>query len=275
MRTIAVLNQKGGVGKTTSAVNIAAALAAQGLRVCLIDLDPQANASVHLGVSLTPEEMSIYDVLTGDAKLADVRRVIDENLWLIPSHLNLAAAEVELAAELGRELILRDQLADDPMTSQFDYILIDCPPSLGILTLNALAAVQEVLIPLQPQFFALCGLVKLLETIQKVSRRINPKLRLGGVVICMYESGTRLAQEVCDDVERFFETRERNSILANAKIFQARIRKNIKLAEAPSFGQSIFQYAPSSNGAEDYAHVASELIRPLGTLDATDHEVCK
>ena len=271
MRTIAVLNQKGGVGKTTSAVNIAAALAAQGLRVCLIDLDPQANASVHLGVSLTPEEMSIYDVLTGDAKLADVRRVIDENLWLIPSHLNLAAAEVELAAELGRELILRDQLADDPMTSQFDYILIDCPPSLGILTLNALAAVQEVLIPLQPQFFALCGLVKLLETIQKVSRRINPKLRLGGVVICMYESGTRLAQEVCDDVERFFETRERNSILANAKIFQTRIRKNIKLAEAPSFGQSIFQYAPSSNGAEDYANVASELIRPLEPLNAMDH----
>ncbi|MDO4558206.1 MAG: ParA family protein [Planctomycetia bacterium] len=264
MRTTAILNQKGGVGKTTTAVNVAAALAADGHRTCLVDLDPQANASVHLGVSLAPEDLSIYDVMTGDVKLAEVRREVAENLWLVPSHLNLAAAEVELAAELGRELILRDQLHDDPLTPSFEYILVDCPPSLGILTLNALAAVSEVVIPLQPQFFALCGLVKLLETIEKVSRRINPTLRLGGVVFCMYESGTRLAQEVSDDVERFFATTDRKAILEDAGIFQTRIRRNIRLAEAPGFGQSIFRYAPNSNGAEDYANLAREFAS--GTL---------
>ena len=261
MQVTAILNQKGGVGKTTTAVNVAAAMAASGRRVCLVDLDPQANASVHLGVSLVPEDTSIYDVLTGDVKLAEVRQEVEKNLWLVPSHLNLAAAEVELAAELGRELILRDQLAEDPMTPAFDQIIIDCPPSLGILTLNALAASTEVIIPLQPQFFALCGLVKLLETIEKVSRRINPKLRLGGVVFCMYESGTRLAQEVTDDVERFFAAPDAHPILEDARIFKTRVRRNIKLAESPGFGQSIFRYAPSSNGAEDYAKVAEEMMQ--------------
>ncbi len=194
MRSIAIINQKGGVGKTTTAVNLSAALAELGQRVCLIDLDPQAHASLHLGVTSQNSNVSIYDVLVGDALLADVRRPINANLWLVPSHIDLAAAEVELAGEVGREMILRDKLhchASPSTTEGFDFVIIDCPPSLGVLTLNALVAVGEVFLPLQPHFLALHGLSKLLETIEVVIRRLNRSLRLTGVVFCMYESATR------------------------------------------------------------------------------------
>jgi len=259
MRSIAIMNQKGGVGKTTTAVNLSAALADGGARVCLIDLDPQAHASLHLGIGPQLEGPSMYDVLLGQARLADVRRRIGENLWLVGSHLDLAAAEVELLGMVGREVILRDRLqADD---GQFDYLFIDCPPSLGILTLNALAAVKEVFIPLQPHFLALDGLSKLLETIELVARRLNERLKLSGVVLCMYDSGTRLASEVSDDVEAFFRrARSQPSPWSAARAFQTRIRRNIRLAEAPSFGQSIFQYAPGSHGAEDYRKLAEEVV---------------
>ena len=202
MRSIAIMNQKGGVGKTTTAVNLSAAIAATGQRVCLIDLDPQAHASLHFGIEPQLEGPSIYDVLIGDTRLADVRRHVDENLWVVGSHLDLAAAELELAGVVGREVILRDKLAEDPM--EFDYLFIDCPPSLGVLTLNALAAVDEVFIPLQPHFLALHGLSKLLETIDLVARRLNNKLKLSGVILCMYDAATRLAAEVSDDVDEFF-----------------------------------------------------------------------
>ena len=259
MRSIAVMNQKGGVGKTTTAVNLSAALAAAGQRVCVIDLDPQAHASLHLGVTVRDGEPSIYEVLTGNLQFADVRREIAENLWLLPAHLDLAAAEVELAGEVGREVILRDKLAKDNAT--FDYLIIDCPPSLGVLTLNALTMVGEVFLPLQPHFLALHGLSKLLRTIEIVSQRLNPSLRLTGVLLCMYDANTRLASEVSDDVNAFFEReRKPGCIWADARAFTTRIRRNIRLAEAPSFGQSILQYAPSSNGADDYRQFAEEVL---------------
>jgi chromosome partitioning protein len=258
MRSIAILNQKGGVGKTTTAVNLSAALAATGQRVCLIDLDPQAHATLHLGLQPARDERSVYDVLTGDVRLQDVWRQCGENLWVAGSHINLAAAEVELVGVVGREVILRDKLAS--CGESFDYVFIDCPPSLGILTLNALAAVDEVFLPLQPHFLALHGLSKLLQTIDLVARRLNDRLKLSGVVYCMYESGTRLASEVSQDVEQFFrETRAPRTPWAETRLFETRIRRNIRLAEAPSFGQSIFHYAPGSNGAEDYERLAREV----------------
>src|SRR5688572_24694426 len=202
MRKIAIINQKGGVGKTTTAVNLSAGLARAGQRVCLADLDPQAHASLHLGLAAVPDERSMYDVLVGETPLADVRRMAAENLYVVGSHIDLAAVEVELAGVSGREVILRDRVAAD--REAFDYWIIDCPPSLGVLTLNALAAVDEVFIPLQPHFLALHGLSKLLETIGVVARQINGKLKLGGVVFCMVEQGTRLAAEVTRDVDEFF-----------------------------------------------------------------------
>jgi len=269
MRSIAVINQKGGVGKTTTAVNLSAALSEAGQRVCLMDLDPQAHASLHLGLALREGEKSIYDVLTGDTTLAEVRRQISQNLWVIPAHLDLAAAEMELAGEVGREVILRDKLVADLATYDqppYDYLLMDCAPSLGVLTLNALTAVDEVFLPLQPHFLALHGLSKLLRTIDIVAQRLNPTLKLTGVVLCMYESGTRLAAEVTNDVEEFFSRRTTSpAVWSQAQSFTTRIRRNIRLAEAPSFGQSIFDYAPQSHGAEDYRRLAREVMGlPIG-----------
>ena len=264
MRKIAVLNQKGGVGKTTTAVNVSAALAAGGQRVCLVDLDPQAHASLHLDVAPGLDTASMYDVLTGDTTLAEARAEIAPNLWLVGSHIDLAAAEVELAGIVGREMILRDKIEED--ASDYDFMIVDCAPSLGVLTLNALAAVEEVFIPLQPHFLALHGLSKLLETIALVGKRLNPRLRISGVVLCMYESGTRLAAEVTTDLEEFFrQASERRSPWSQAYPLSTRIRRNIRLAEAPSFGQSIFQYAPDSHGAEDYRQLTAEILaqRPL------------
>jgi chromosome partitioning protein len=263
MRQIAILNQKGGVGKTTTAVNLGAALAERGYRVCLIDLDPQAHASLHLGVEPRPEMLSIYDVLVRDMALAAVRRQVGPNLFLVPSHLDLAAAEVELAGVVGREVILRDKLRED--AEEFDFLLVDCPPSLGVLTLNALAAVEEIFITLQPHFLALHGLSKLLQTIDLVVRRLNGRLRVTGIVLCMYDGNTRLAAEVGEDVERFFrQGRAQQSPWAQVQIFRTRIRRNVRLAEAPSFGQSILQYAPDSPGAQDYRQLAEEVLGQSG-----------
>ena len=259
MRSIAIMNQKGGVGKTTTAVNLSAALVDEGRTVCLVDLDPQAHASLHLGVAMVEGEPSIYEVLLGNATIGDVRRKLAENLWIVPSHINLAAAELELAGEVGRELLLRDRLADDRET--FDFLIIDCPPSLGVLTLNALTAVREVILPLQPHFLALHGLSKLLETIDLVAKRLNQGLRLSGILFCMYDANTRLAIEVTDDVDAFFRAaRSQQTSWSGARTFETRIRRNVRLAEAPSFGQSIFQYAPGSNGAEDYRQLAREIL---------------
>ena len=259
MRTIAVINQKGGVGKTTTTVNLAAALALAGKRVCVIDLDPQAHASTHLGAEPDGTLPSLYDVLVSNKPLADVRRDVGPNLSLIPSDINLAAAEVELAGIVGREVILREAMATD--SQDFDFVLMDCGPSLGVLTLNALAAADEVFIPLQPHFLALHGLSKLLETTALVARRINPKLVVSGVVVCLYDAATKLAQEVVTDLTGFLDkSRGANVPWANCKVFGTRIRRNIKLAECPSFGKSVFAYAPKSSGAADYLALGNEVM---------------
>lgn len=270
-RTIAIINQKGGVGKTTSAVNLSASLAAAGKRVWLIDLDPQAHASLHLGLAVLDGEGSIYQVLTDGLPMSEVRLRATDNLWVTPSHLDLAAAEMELAGEVGREMILRDRLNAD--VAEFDYVILDCPPSLGILTTNALTCASEVFLPLQPHFLALHGLSKLLGTIDIVATRLNRGLRLSGVLYCMAESSTRLANEVMGDVAEFFgQERLQRTIWAGARIFETRIRKNIRLAEAPSFGQSILEYAPTSNGALDYRALADEVLNMQTDLNVFRNE---
>ncbi|MCX7699467.1 MAG: AAA family ATPase [Gemmataceae bacterium] len=260
MRRIAIINQKGGVGKTTTSVNLSAALARLGHRVCLFDLDPQAHATTHLGVTPAGDWPSMYDVLVNSRPLCEVRRNVGENLWLAGSDINLAAAEVELAGVIGREVILRDALEQDG--EEYDFLFMDCGPSLGVLTLNALAAAQEVLIPLQPHFLALHGFGKLLETTALVAKRINPKLQVTGVLLCMYESTTKLAQEVAANLSAYLE-RSRGMAVpwARAALFQTRIRRNVKLAEAPSFGRSIFDYAAQCPGAADYLALAREVLR--------------
>src|SRR4051812_25539199 len=249
MRRIAIINQKGGVGKTTTAVNLAAALAECGQRVCVLDLDPQAHATTHLGIEPDGKTASMYDVLIDSRPLAEVRRQVEERLWVVPSDINLAAAEVELAGVVGREVILRELLHDD---GAFDFVFMDCGPSLGVLTLNALAAAGEVFIPRQPHFLALHGMGKLFETTALVAKRINPGLRVTGIVLSLYESAARLAREVVQDLEEYLErSRGTGTPWSDARIFSTRVRRNIKLAECPSFGQSIFGYAPHCNGAED------------------------
>ena len=258
MRRIAVLNQKGGVGKTTTTVNLAAALAMAGHKTQVLDLDPQAHATLHLGLLPGRSGPSLYEVLTENLPLARVRRTVSENLSICGSHIDLAGAELELLGTVGREVILRDQIHAD--SEKFDFILMDCPPSLSVLTLNALCAATEVLIPLQAHFLALHGLSKLLETVHLVSKRVNRDLKVGGIVLCLYDAGTRHGSEVIEDLSTFFDTRRQASApWAEAKLFQTRIRRNIRLAECPSFGQSIFQYAPTSRGAEDYASLAAEI----------------
>jgi len=265
MRRIAILNQKGGVGKTTTAVNLGAALAQAGQRVCILDLDPQAHATTHLGIEPDGKFGSMYDVLVNNRPLAEVRRPVADNLSVAASDIDLAAAEVELAGVVGREVILRDLLAAEE--GQFDFVLMDCAPSLGVLTLNALSAASEVFIPLQPHFLALHGLGKLLETTALVAKRINPGLRVTGIVLCLYEEKTRLTQEVVGDLQTYLEkARGSAAPWSAARIFQTRIRRNIKLAECPSFGRSIFAYAAKSHGAEDYAALAQEVLTATPTV---------
>ncbi len=255
MRTIAILNQKGGVGKTTTAANIAAALAVAGSKVVVIDLDPQAHLTIHLGLESQTIEAGSYKVMTQSATFEEEILRVRPNLWLLPANINLVGAESELVSIVGRETILREAL--ESSRDKFDYCLIDCAPSLGLLTLNALAAAEEVLIPLQPHFLALQGLGKLLQTIELVNKRINPNLRVKGILLCMYDSRASLPNEVRADIEQFLnDARDTDSAWAQARIVPTLVRRNIKLAEAPSYGQTIFEYEQNCHGAEDYKKVA-------------------
>lgn len=274
MRRIAVLNQKGGVGKTTSTVNVAAALALEGHKVLVIDLDPQAHATLHLGLLPGRSGPSLYEILTQGKSIEEVRRQVAPNLSIVGSHIDLAGAELELLGTVGREVILRDQLAAD--AEKYDFVLMDCPPSLSVLTLNALCAATEVLIPLQAHFLALHGLSKLLETVNLVSKRVNRDLKVGGIVLCLYDAGTRLGGEVVEDLRGFFSSKRGASTpWSEAKLYKTRIRRNIRLAECPSFGESIFQYAPTSRGAEDYASLAAEMLgqAPAAIWDDAEVEI--
>ena len=259
MRTIAVLNQKGGVGKTTTAVNMAAAMAAAGRRVVVIDFDPQAHMTIHLGVEPQTVKVGAYEVLTGSAGFESNLMLVRPNLWLLAANINLVGAETELVNVVGREIILREAMQNS--ADAFDFCLIDCAPSLGLLSLNALAAAEEVLIPLQPHFLALQGLGKLLQTVDLVNKRINPRLKVTGVLLCIHDTRTSLSNEVRSDIIGFLENaRGSDTAWSEAVVLPRFIRRNIKLAEAPSYGQTIFEYDPTCNGAEDYRRVANYVL---------------
>jgi len=259
MRIIAFMNQKGGVGKTTTSVNLAAAIAEQGKKVCMIDLDPQAHLTINYGVNPSPELASLYDVLVDGQSLLGSLQKVGDNLALLPGSIDLAAAEVELVNVPGRETLLKNRIEAAKM--DFDVMVLDCPPSLGLLTINALAVAQEVIVPMQPHFLALQGVGKLLETVALVSRQVNPSLKVSGIVLTMFDSQTKLSNEVVGDLKAFIEEAAgKNLPWSSARIFTSRIRRNIKLAESPSFGQTILQYDSSSNGATDYRALAREVL---------------
>lgn len=258
MRRIAVINQKGGVGKTTTSTNLGAALAETGRRVVVVDIDPQANLTLHVDRMTEEGAPTIYGVLTGTCSFADAVTPTDSpNLSIVPSTIDLSGAETELASVIGRETILSDalQIWEDEHRAEHgeapaDYLIFDCPPSLGLLALNALAAANEVLLTVQTEFLALQGMSKLVEIVQLVKRRLNPDLLITGILPCLYDSRLRLAREVLAEVRGYFP----------GQVFKNPINTNVKLAEAPSYGQTILQYAPDSKGAQDYRLAALELI---------------
>ncbi len=279
-RVVAIINQKGGVGKTTTTANLGAALARSGVRTCLVDLDPQAHLSLHLGTRAEPDTATVYDLLLDtESSAADVAIPIDEGLDLIPAETDLAAAETELANAGEKHLRLRRAL--DAAGDRWDAILIDCPPSLGVLTLNALGASTEVFVPMQAHFLALQGVGKLLETVGLVCGSVNPALRVTGIILCMHETQTTLAKEVVEDLTAFLESsRDQQVPWSTCQVLMPPVRRNIKLAEAPSFGQSIFQYDAGCHGASDYASLAqcvTSMWRPPAQAveaksDAPTHE---
>jgi chromosome partitioning protein len=263
MRTIALMNQKGGVGKTTTTVNLGAALAEAGKKVFLLDLDPQAHLTINFGVDPAADGVTLYDVLIEESSLLEGLRRVDERIAMVPGSIDLAAAELELAGKPGRETILKRKIEAAAATGALDcdFLLIDCPPSLGLLTLNALAAAQEVIIPMQPHFLALQGVGKLLETVNLVAKRINPGLRVSGIVLTMFDSQTKLGGEVINDLRGFLASAASQRLpWSGAVMFQSRIRRNIKLAESPSFGKTILKYDSASNGSADYRGLAREIL---------------
>ncbi|MCT9819472.1 AAA family ATPase [Microbacterium sp. W1N] len=254
-RVITVSNQKGGVGKTTTAVNMASALASLGARVLVIDLDPQGNASTALGVPHTAETPSVYDVLIDEFPLADIVQVSPESPRLLcaPSTIHLAGAEIELVSQVAREHRLRtaleDYLSDD--ADPVDFVIIDCPPSLGLLTINAFTAAHELMIPIQCEYYALEGLSQLLGSVRMIQKHLNPRLHLSTILLTMYDGRTRLAQQVADEVRSHF----------SKEVLHTVIPRSVRVSEAPSFGQTVIAYDGASAGAVAYREAAVELAR--------------
>jgi chromosome partitioning protein len=267
-----MLNQKGGVGKTTSTVNLGAALAEAGRRVCLIDLDPQAHLTFHLGVSPDQIQQTVYDLLI-DPECEASEAIINArpNLDVILSEVDLAAAETELAQTNHRQSLLRRKI--ETIAPNYDVVIIDCPPSLGLLTLNALSLAREVFVPMQAHFLALQGVGKLLETVGLVCQSINPNLRVTGIVLCMHEQQTTLAKEIVADLDAFFtQAREQDVPWRDCRVLRPAIRRNVKLAEAPSFGKTIFDYEPWCPGAMDYRMLAREVLAGWGQAGASENQ---
>ena len=248
-RVVALVNQKGGVGKTTTAVNLGAAMAELGRQVIIVDLDPQANSTAGLGFDVRRRRRTVYSLLSGEAAIDDVAVLTSvPGLHLVPSEVALAGAEIELASQPEREFRLRGGLAD--LTGGFGHVLIDCPPSLGLLTLNALAAADEVLVPVQAEYYALEGLGHLLHTVELVRDRLNAKLAVGGILVTQFDARTTLAWDVLAEVRRVYPGR----------VFQTVIPRNVRLGEAPSHGRPITEYDPTSKGAEAYRALAKEVL---------------
>ncbi|MCP3905753.1 MAG: ParA family protein [Planctomycetes bacterium] len=267
-RVIAMLNQKGGVGKTTSTVNLGAALAEEGRRVCLIDLDPQAHLTLHLGIEPDRVQRTVYDLLIDPDCVAEeaIVREARPNLDALLAEVDLAGAETELATTAHRQQILARKFA--PVAGAYDVVLVDCPPSLGLLTLNALALAGEIIVPMQAHFLALQGVGRLLETVGLVCASVNPDLRVSGIILCMHEGQTTLAREIVADLDEFFDAARATDVpWRDCRVLRPAIRRNIKLAEAPSFGRTIFDYAPWCPGALDYRKLARSLA--AGWDDAT------
>ncbi len=253
MRVIAIVNQKGGVGKTTTSINLAAALALEGQSVLLIDIDPQGNASTGLGVGRQNRDKAIYHVLTDGLPLREsVAETSVSGLSIIPSHVDLSAAEMEIGNKEGRTVLLRDAIAE--MVRQggekYDYVLVDCPPSLNLLTINALCAARSVIVPLQCEFFALEGLSQLLKTVEMAKANLNPNLVIDGVMLTMYDQRNRLSSQVADDVRKHL----------GRAVFKTLIPRNVRIAEAPSFGQPVLTYDPTCAGSVAYRQLAAEIL---------------
>ena len=248
-KSIAVFNQKGGVGKTTTVINLCACLANRGKKVLMIDIDPQGNTTSGVGIDKTTLEKTIYDVLINDSDprecIIDTNR---ENLFIIPSSVQLAGAEIELTEKNKRELKLRECI--ESIKDDYDYVFIDCPPSLGLLSINALSAVDSVLIPIQCEYYALEGVSQLMNTIKLVKKSLNPDLDIEGVVLSMFDGRTNLSIQVVDEVKKYFR----------GKVYTTMIPRNVRLAEAPSYGMSIIEYDMKSKGAESYMDLADEFI---------------
>ena len=247
---VALANQKGGVGKSTTAINLAASLAFRDQRVLLIDLDPQGNASSGLGIERGGIEVSIYDVLLKESSLEDaVEPTSVRNLFVVPATIDLAGAEIELVSMFSRETLLRGAI--EASDREFDVILIDCPPSLGLLTVNALAAADEVLIPIQCEYYALEGLSQLLRNVEMVTSSLNPELRIGGVVLTMFDGRTKLSKDVANQVREFF----------GDVAYRTVVPRSVRLSEAPSYGEPIEAFDPMSRGAIAYRHLGKEFIQ--------------
>ena len=249
-RIISVSNQKGGVGKTTTTINLAAFLAEKGRRVLIIDIDPQANAGYGLGINVDEMNTTVYEVLLGEITLQQaIFKTGIDNLYLVPSNIHLSGAQVDLLEREGKEFIIKKAI--QPIRDDFDFIFIDCPPSLGILTLNSLVAADSVMIPLQCEYYALEGLSQLLRIISMVQEKLNRNLRIEGVVLTMFDSRTNLSQQVVSDVQEFFKE----------KVFSSIIPRNVRLSEAPSFGKPIGHYDRGCVGSERYERLAEEVLR--------------